>query len=288
MIWFLLSLTAALSVSVGDVVTKKYFSHLSAYEMGLIRLAYAVPLLAVIFFSVDWLRPPSVFWGILAVALPLEMLAFYLYMKAIKVSPLSLSIPFLAFTPMFVILTGSILLSERVSAGGLTGILLIVIGSYVLNISHIKKGWARPLVAILTEAGSRLMLIVSFIYAVTSTLGKLAILHSSPVFFGTLYNMILCLAFLSMLPFSKAPSLKKIVEKPWAGILLGAVVSISVISHMIAISKIEAAYMVSIKRTSILFSVLLGAWVFKEEKLKERLIGAALMLVGVILIALSA
>ncbi len=288
MIWFILSLGAALGVAAGDVLTKKYFSHLPAYGMGLVRGVYAFLWLAGIFLYIDWIAPVPAFWAVVASALPLEILAFYLYMKAIKLSPLSLTVPFLAFTPMFVILTGRLILGETINAGGLAGILLIVTGSYVLNLSHVKGGWLRPFIAVFKEPGSRTMLAVSFIYSLTSTLGKLAIQYSEPVFFGALYNLLLFTIFMGLSPFAASSSLKKILEKPWAGLLLGAVVSVTVLCHMVAISKIQAAYMISIKRTSILFSVLLGAWVFKEEKLRERLSGALLMLAGVLMIAFSA
>ena len=69
------------------------------------------------------------------------------------------------------------------------------------------------------------------------------------------------------------------------GLALGAVVFISEISHWIAISQTQAAYMIALKRTSILFAVLYGAWLFREEHVRERLVGALIMLCGVVCIA---
>jgi len=42
--------------------------------------------------------------------------------------------------------------------------------------------------------------------------------------------------------------------------------------------------MISVKRTSLLFAVLYGAFWFREEKIRERLWGTALMVFGVFLI----
>jgi drug/metabolite transporter (DMT)-like permease len=47
---------------------------------------------------------------------------------------------------------------------------------------------------------------------------------------------------------------------------------------------VEAAYMVSVKRMSLLFGILYGAWWFKEKGIGERLFGAIIMLAGVFLI----
>jgi uncharacterized membrane protein len=42
--------------------------------------------------------------------------------------------------------------------------------------------------------------------------------------------------------------------------------------------------MIAVKRTSLVFSVIYGWLIFKEEKIKERLIGSGLMLAGVVVI----
>jgi drug/metabolite transporter (DMT)-like permease len=53
---------------------------------------------------------------------------------------------------------------------------------------------------------------------------------------------------------------------------------------MMAIAQVEAAYMIAVKRLSLLFGVLYGAWWFGEENIRERLAGAAIMIAGVFLI----
>lgn len=71
---------------------------------------------------------PAQFWWALAVLVPLEVLAILLYMTAIRDHPLSLTLPYLAFTPVFVIGVAWVLLGERVSARGAAGVLLVVAG----------------------------------------------------------------------------------------------------------------------------------------------------------------
>jgi uncharacterized membrane protein len=66
--------------------------------------------------------------------------------------------------------------------------------------------------------------------------------------------------------------------------ILGIIVAVSIFSHMLAISMTNVAYMISLKRTSLLFGVIYGAVLFKEEKIAERLTGAAIMITGVFLI----
>jgi len=253
--------------------------------MGLARLGYAAPWLLSALFFIPWVVPDTTFWFAFAVALPLEALAFYCYMKALKASPLSLALPFLAFTPAFIILTGWIILDEKVSPGGLSGIMLIIAGAYLLNLSKTRDSLLEPVKAIFKEPGSRLMLLVSFIYALTSPLGKVAIIHSNPYFFGILYNVSLLILMIFLLPTAAntAPA-RSLISIPLIGLLLGTTVATTIFSHMLAISMTNVAYMISLKRTSLLFGVLYGAILFKEEKIAERLTGAVIMIAGVLLI----
>lgn len=284
MLWLPLSLIAAFSLATADALTKRYFGKQTPYEMGLIRLTYTLPWLIIALFFIRWPILDKTFFLCLACGLPLEALAFYCYMSAIKRSPLSLTLPFLAFTPVFIILTGWLILGETMTNIGISGIILIVIGSYFLNISHIKKGLLAPFKAIIREPGSWLMLLVSFIYSLTSTIGKKAILHSNPYFFGVIYFMIFTFLMLSFLPAIPHARKKNLIKKPLPGLILGATMALMIFSHMQAISMVQAAYMISIKRTSLIFGVLYGAWLFKEEKITERLLGSAIMIIGVFLI----
>jgi uncharacterized membrane protein len=67
--------------------------------------------------------------------------------------------------------------------------------------------------------------------------------------------------------------------------ILGFIHGLMIFSHVLAISQVQAAYMISLKRVSLLFGVLYGAWWFKEEKIGERLLGTVIMIGGVFIIS---
>lgn len=284
MSWIFFSLLAAISLASADALTKKFFSSLHPLEMGLVRLGYALPWMVLVLFFIPWARTDSTFWISLTLALPLEVLAFVCYMKALKESPLSLSLPFLAFTPAFVIVTGWLFLGETISWGGFCGLGMVVAGSYCLNLSSARTNFWNPLKAIFRESGSRLFLLISMIYSLTAILGKTAILHSNPTFFAAIYYFFLTLIFFSLFPFMAGTKPAHLIQRPIIGFLLGSVQALLILSHMVAISMVQAAYMLSIKRTSLLFGILYGAWLFREEKIKERLVGATIMMLGVFMI----
>jgi uncharacterized membrane protein len=57
-----------------------------------------------------------------------------------------------------------------------------------------------------------------------------------------------------------------------------------VITHVKAINLVEVSYMISVKRLSILFGVIYGVIFFKETNIKERFLGATVMVLGIIMI----
>jgi uncharacterized membrane protein len=60
--------------------------------------------------------------------------------------------------------------------------------------------------------------------------------------------------------------------------------AVMVVSHFIAVAQVEVAYMISVKRTSLLFGILLGAWLFRDVNFKQHIPAAVIILIGVILI----
>jgi drug/metabolite transporter (DMT)-like permease len=57
-----------------------------------------------------------------------------------------------------------------------------------------------------------------------------------------------------------------------------------VVTHFLAIAMVEVAYMIAVKRTSLLFGILLGAWLFRDVNFKQHIPAAVIILIGVILI----
>jgi drug/metabolite transporter (DMT)-like permease len=285
--WLFLALGSALGTAGADAVTKRHFGDLSPYAMSLAQWLYPLPILLAVGLFTPWPHLDQTFWMAVAAALPLEVAATLLYMRALKVCHLSLCIPLLAFTPVFMILTGWLFLGEALSQGGLVGIALISGGGYILSLGSGPTGIWAPLKALVREEkGAILMLIVAAIYSCTASLGKLAILHSEPVFFGVAYPLCFSGVMLLGYPVSQPRPGPALWGRYKFGLVVGFCMAGSIFCHVYGIVRAPAAYMVAVKRLSILFSVLLGGLWLQERPFLPRLLGAGLMVAGVIIIAL--
>ncbi|MBU2521594.1 MAG: DMT family transporter [Proteobacteria bacterium] len=286
MLWFILAIATAFCVATGDALTKKFFGQFSPYDMAVASSIYSLPFLIIYIFFIPIPQLDSVFWWVAIILIPLDTFAFYLYMKAIKLSPLSISIPFLSFTPVFMVLTGFIVLGEVPNGWGITGIGFVVAGSYLLNVTQVKYGYFAPFKAILREPGSILMLVVAFIYSFLAVLGKKAIQHSSPLFFGFFYLATFDVAILILFPFLEKIKWREILKIPAKGLTVGLMLFLHGLFHSLSISMVEAVYMIAVKRMSILFSVGYGWVLFKETDIGARMLGALFMFAGVVFIIL--
>jgi len=184
------------------------------------------------------------------------------------------------------IFTSNLILGERLNQFGIMGIVLTAIGAYLLNVRTTRKGILEPFKAIGRERGSLYMIIVAFIYSITSNLGKMAILHSSPLFFAATYLPILAAIVFPVLMWKNHGKIRQLFSHVTIFSLIGLAIAFATITHFLAVHIVEVPYVISVKRMSLLFGIMYGAIWFKETNIRERLIGGIVMIVGVIIITL--
>lgn len=284
--WVVYALVSAFTLATSDALTKQSLTAANEYLVAWFRLVFSLPLLFLLVFLVPVPELDRTFFAASLCALPLEVIALILYIKALRSSPLSLTLPFLSFTPLFLIVVSGFILQEKISVRGGFGIFLLAAGSYSLHLTSMRKGFLEPLKAIVKERGSVFMLAVSVLYSFTSPLGKMAIEHSSPLFFGIAYFMALTVIFTPIALWQGKSEVKNFFASGAYRKLAvpGFFWSCMIISHMIAISLVQVAYMISVKRISILIGVVYGYLFFREQDIRERFLGALLMVLGFVLI----
>ena len=286
MIWLILGIFTAFFEAVKDVFSKQNLKKSDEYVV-----AWSLS-----FFSVIFLLPWVLYTGIpalnsqFAIALliggSINAVTAVLYIKAIKVSDLSLTVPLVALTPLFMLLTSPLIVGEYPKLFDYIGILLIVAGSYLLNIKEKSQGYLAPFKALLKEPGPKFMLIVAFLWSITSNFDKIGVQNSSPIFwlfslFGTMSVLLLPI----LLHKTPNPSRKILKQLPMLA-AMGFFNAVGVLCQMQALTLTLVVQVIAIKRTSVLMGVLFGHFIFKEQDIQQRLLGAAIMILGVFFISL--
>jgi uncharacterized membrane protein len=287
MIWFVYSFLAAFFESMKDVFSKKSLKNIDEYIVSWSFWFFSLPFLLPLLFIIDIPALGNRFWIALLIGGSLDAVTSILYMKAIKYSDLSLTVPMVAFTPLFLLLTSPLIVAEYASPLGLMGLLLIVLGSYTLNIKDIHGGFFAPFKALWKQKGPKLMLLVSFIWSITSNIDKVGVQNSSPIFWPVAVNSFVTIVMLPLVLHRSGRNVKHISMSYLTLVLVGMFSALTAIFQMMAITMTLVAYVISIKRTSTIMSVLFGYLIFKETNIKERLLGVIIMVIGVLLITLS-
>jgi drug/metabolite transporter (DMT)-like permease len=287
MLWVLYSLLSAFSWATADAFTKKVNTEVDDYVLLLSRFLFAAPFALLLLFFIAIPKLDLSFWYVLVLWLPIEMSMVALYIKSIRISPLSLVVPFLALTPIFLLLTSFLILGEVPTIQGFFGILFVVVGAYTLNLKDYKNGFLGPVKSIFKEKGVVYMIIVAIMASITTNLGKVLIQKSSALFFSAIYFPVISIPLFLILFLTMKKNLIQLKSNFRNFLPIGLFFSLMVLFHNLAITLTIVPYMISIKRTSSIFSVFYGHFLFKEENIKARFVGAAIMLIGAVLIILS-
>ncbi len=284
--WVAYSFLTALFESLKDVLGKKSLEkcneYIVAWSLRIFALPFILPLLAFTKETVLGNR----FWPALLVGGTLNIITTILYMKAIKTSDLSVTVPMVTFTPLFLLLTSPFIVGEFPSLKGIFGILLIVTGSYLLHFKEKKNGLLAPFKAIVKEKGPRLMLAVAFIWSITSNIDKVGIQNASIVHWAIAMHIFAIFAMIPVVWVTSRSSINQVWKRQKVLFPLGFVDALKYIFQMAAIQLTLVAYVISIKRTSAILSVVFGFLIFKEKGFRERLTGSVIMILGVLLITL--
>ncbi len=227
--------------------------------------------------------PLMAYLAYLAVVVALIAAAQLLLMAALKSSAMSMCIPFMAFTPVFLIGTGYVVLGELPSSVKLMGVGLIVVGSLVMHRKLFAAGWTAPLKAVIGEKGSRYVLLVALILSVTNPIEKQLILMSDTLTPAFAYGLGLCL-FFGVLAWVKRAEVTGVMRKTakWA-ILAGVLDASALLIQYVTVTYLAVVITISIKRAGIVLAILAGWLIFKERDIRDRLIAAMVMVGGVLI-----
>ncbi len=284
---FAFGLLCAALFAAKEGINKKLTQKTNIYVILWITTLLMLPFFAVALLFEKQVAIQSGFWYIIPVNISLFTLSSLLLIKAMQISPLSLTLPFLSFSPVFMIFTSWIILGQLPNSWGIIGIVLIVIGSYILNLKKVKKNFLAPFTAIGKEKGSLLALAVAFIWSITSNLDKIAIDNSSTFSYLLLINIGVVIV-LSVILISKQRTtfLSAAQNNIKLASLVAAIGSAAVAFQMLAIQHILVPYVIAMKRTgTTLGGIIIGQRAFHETEDKAyRLVGGIIMAIGIIII----
>jgi drug/metabolite transporter (DMT)-like permease len=308
MLWVILAIIGAIANAAYFIIIKNHIADQDPRILTALGLLISGVLLLLISAARGFPVIGPAYYSAVVISGILNILGLSLIFRAMASSDLSLSMPMLSFTPVFLIGTSYLLLHEIPSAAGIAGICIIVSGSYVLNISADHEHPLDPVKSMIRNRGSWYMLIVAFLFAASVNYDKIAMLNSDPVFGMAFTLLMISCAFAVIVFICRMSSgysqlfwggcnpdsghLPKTKMNIWPclapAILIGIFATAECISINIAYTLQIAPYVIAIKRLSIIFMVLYGTIICAENEIRTRLLGSILMVSGAVTILLFA
>jgi drug/metabolite transporter (DMT)-like permease len=284
--WVLFASLNPISEGIRSVFIKKASKDFDSFIISWANYLLPVIIFTPFLFFID-LKFNSLFWIGMCGSSVINVAANILYVRSISKGDISSVMPMLSFTPIFLLLSGPFLLGEFPNFIGLIGILIGVVGSYLLNLDLKQHDLMAPFKSLLKNKGTRYMLIVAFLWSFSANLDKIAIQNSSTWQHISFTNiLIFSMISIIVLVRKKQNDVLQKIDKKYLLIISAFTVG-SYIFHMTALSLTLAAYVVAMKRMSGVISVFLGNIFLNEANLKQRLLGSFVMLLGVLLIVFS-
>jgi drug/metabolite transporter (DMT)-like permease len=284
--WLLLAILNPVSESFRSLFIKKGSKQVDPLLISWANNILPVLILPPFLIFVD-LRFSSQFWIGFAGSGTIQVINTVLYMRAISKADISTVMPMLSFTPLFLLITAPIIVGEFPNTIGLVGILLIVIGSYLLNFDYKKISLLEPFRAIFKNQGTRLMFIVSFLWGISGAFDKLAVSNSSVIQYVTFLNLLVFICTTILVIAQKKFDLSSIKTAKFNLLAISGFTTVSYLFHYGAMALTLAAYVVAIKRITGVFSVIIGFYFLNEPNIRQRLFASIVMFIGVLLIVFS-
>lgn len=288
--WFIYSLIGAVGKSYSGFFRKKIAKNISSAMY--MWVAYSMMLIVFTPFMFSRLSVTAK----IATELPIillgavlsNLLATTLNMEALKREELSYTAPLNAMVPLFTLLIAGIFLNETPPRFGIIGVLAIVAGAYIVSIKPERIHWYDPLKRLVTSTGAQLSIAVTLCYAINTVLTKVLTNNhygALDIFYMT---TLVGWLFLLYVPVFKFKELRAIEKSDKMAVLGGGMSSFaSGYFFILATASTFTSYATSVRRLDALVSIILGWRYLKETNIRIKLIGAAVMTFGTVLLAIS-
>lgn len=289
--WYLLALSSALLSAFAAILQKKVLNKISALNFTVIVSIFIALFSTILIGKVDLSAAGSYSVLVLFGKSIINATAFLCIMIALKNLEISRTLPILAASPMTVALLAFLFLGESLSLTEVLGMLFIVAGTYILELKK-NENISAPFRVFIDSKYHRIILIALGLMTISSVIDKLLLTSFKlpPVTFLVLQNYFFLIIFLL---YRILTGLKNNNEKLFNGVsknILLIIIFIAFATIGYRWTQIEATKLgpvglvIAVKRLSVLFAVVIGAKLFKEENYLKKVIATIFIVGGALLI----
>lgn len=280
--------TCGLSLAGFDLFRKALSRHLAPVPMVFLLATASVPLFAAMFFFEGRVAVCRGYFPPAVASVALNLAAHLAFIQAIRIAPLSVTVPLLSLTPAFTALLGMLVLGEEPTAQSALGIGLVVVGAFWLSSPSEGEGNARRVSGwrLVARPGAWLVALTALFWSMTLPLDKLAVARSSAGFHGLFLTAgIACGAFFVLLRTRRLGEMAGLRQARGLFILTLLASTLTLAAQLLSLKLVLVSIVEAVKRgVGNILAVVLGRLAFGESLTVRKLSAAATMALGVALI----
>jgi len=198
---------------------------------------------------------------------------------------LSLVYPIARSAPIFVLIWAIWFLGENPSLPGILGILIVVLGAYIIGFPTFSINLLIRPITLLKDRSYQLAWLTALITSFYSVNDKVGVHYVPPFVYLFFANILMCSIVTPIVVMRK----KAIFFQEWTRnkpfIVLGSImIPSSYLLTLYAMRISKVSYIVAIRHLSVVFAVLLGTFILKEKHGQIRFFASLCILAGVLLI----
>lgn len=230
------------------------------------------------------------FWLNISLASLFDVSGWMFLVLSLSKTDLSVFGPLNAYKVVFSLLLAVVFLHELPNAQGLIGVLIIILGSFLLTPSN-QPTQPRRMVSLLKDKGVQARFLSIALFSVGTIFLKNAAILGGPLSTLIFWSLIgLPLAMLSnylLLPHSMLSYLS--TSKPYSITILivGVMVFLMQYFTLVLLSKMLIAYALALFQLGMVIQVLIGYKVFNEKDIGKKLAASVVMMAGSVMVLLA-
>ncbi len=281
--WYIFAGLCALFAGMSAIVEKKTLRKQHAMEFSAVLAIFNLIVVLPLLVKADFAGIPTNIYILIFGVSVIASVAFLLVAKSLRHMEISQASPLLNFGPVFVAILAFVFLKETITDVQLAGILLILAGSYILEIEHGFQGIFDP-IRNMTKSKHIIYIFAALILYGFSSLGDKIILGTiSPITYIIIVQFFIAVNFIVMISIfhDGITGIRRGIKNAGKWILIVAILTSSYrLFQAQAISMAFVSLVTPIKRTSTLFATIVGGEIFHDENLTKKAIACIIMLLG--------
>ena len=277
-------IVAALLASSKDLVSKRLAADVDGLTSTFASFAFALPFYAVLLL-IFWLAGVEDFvtgesFLLLVILRSLSDVGAELCkMTAFRYGDLSVVTCFFSLSPIFLVILSPLITGDPVSSRELLALGIVTVGSIVVAYRPRRSTDGVQWQAILLSLAS------AFFFAVNTCFDRLAVQSSSAVFAGAAMTMFSGGVLMPVALVSRS-RIEALYRHRRAFSLRGGIEVVFMVLKLVALQFLTAPIVVSLQRLAIVFSIINGRLVLREQHAGQRLVGGTIILIGVMIAVL--